>query len=299
MSAEAILIVSAESELTENLTETLRGGGYRTTAVQTFGEALNALVLERFQVAITTSALPDMSGMDLLAMVGSLCPETRVILIDNELSTKSAVAALRLGAADYLYRPLNLELLLMSIQREIDRQAYLRQRAASAKPLASKPRSVEREQWINPATRPAALRLNHAQFTALEEEMHKLNQQIHAEFVGLFDSGHNVISAVGKLEHIDWLSLREVLPSEHTTGKLAALLGDDFAHTHFEGEQHSVFVVGFGKPHPVSLVAICSVSSKPGLVWLSCKRSAVTIDTLLKMSAPPIMRPAFSPQPAR
>ncbi|MFN8373962.1 MAG: response regulator [Anaerolineae bacterium] len=289
ITADKILIVSPDNGLSSSLVDALqKGSGYTTTPVCGFTEALDALVKDRYGVVITSVALPELSGMDLLAMVGTIRPETRVILLDAELSAKSAVAALRLGAADYLYHPFNLDLVLMSVKRAFEQRRE--QETAVEQPKSASPdnRKDEREHRIDPKRRPAALMLNHTQYKAVERHLYLLNQQIHAEFVGLYDAAHNVVSAVGKLDSLDWLSLRQVLPGDQNMGKLALLLGYDFTHTHFEVSTHSVFVVGFGKPHPVSLVVVCNAENKQGLVWLSTKRTASAINDVLKSGGRPV-----------
>ncbi|HRF99154.1 MAG TPA: response regulator, partial [Aggregatilineales bacterium] len=106
---ERILIVAKDEVLRTSLVETLeQAGGYSTNQASTFEEALSEILLIDFALIITEAELPDLSGMDLLAVVGGLRPKAKVIVIDDDLSAKSAVAVFRLGAVDYLYKPLNM-----------------------------------------------------------------------------------------------------------------------------------------------------------------------------------------------
>src|SRR5690606_17546520 len=85
-----------------------------------FEDALPEILLTEFDLIVTEAELPDLSGMDLLAVVGGLRPKARVIVIDDDLSAKSAVAVYRLGAVDYLYKPLNMSFVLMQIERQLE-----------------------------------------------------------------------------------------------------------------------------------------------------------------------------------
>ncbi|MEL6269760.1 MAG: response regulator, partial [Chloroflexota bacterium] len=104
---EHILVVARDEKLSDQISETLHeAGGYTVSVVNTFEDALSEILLTDFNLVVTQAELPDLSGMDLLAVIGGLRPNARVVVIDDDLSPKSAVAVYRLGAVDYLYKPL-------------------------------------------------------------------------------------------------------------------------------------------------------------------------------------------------
>lgn len=120
---ERILVVAKDEELRTSLVDTLESaGGYATVAAHNFEEALSEILLTEFDLIITEAELPDLSGMDLLAVVSGLRPNTGVIVIDDDLSAKSAVAVFRLGAVDYLYKPLNMSFVLMQVERQLEQR---------------------------------------------------------------------------------------------------------------------------------------------------------------------------------
>jgi hypothetical protein len=64
---------------------------------------------------------------------------------------------------------------------------------------------------------------------------------------------------------------------------LLDILGESsFYSTYFEGSSNGVYIIDFGHPQAVSLVVICSVKAKRGMVWLYSKRTAIAIDRILK-----------------
>src|SRR5688500_11463860 len=169
---ERILIVARDEELRAGLADTLESvGGYTVNQVGSFEDALTEILLTDFDLIVTETELPDLSGMDLLAVVGGLRPQSRVIVIDDDLSAKSAVAVYRLGAVDYLYKPLNMTFVLMQVERqlEIKRQEAVMRETIEIPKQTLVPR--DRSKRLDPRTRPAALVLGRSQFNRIETEL--------------------------------------------------------------------------------------------------------------------------------
>ncbi len=293
---ERILIVARDEALRDSLVDTLEyAGGFMTTQAGCFEEALSELLLNDFALIVTETELPDLSGMDLLAVVGGLRPGVSVMMIDDDLSAKSAVAAFRLGAVDYLYKPVNLEFILMQIERELE---IKRARAIPQPP--DQPHRVstrDRERRLNPDTRAAALVLNRVQFQQIMVELNRLRAHIRADFVGLVDADGNMVGAAGTLEEFDLPLLTRALAIDHdSTRPLAAILSESRFHsTYFEGDRSGVYIIEFGGAFPVSLAVICPADVKPGMVWLYIKRTAHEIDAVLQTVRIPRQAPSLAP----
>ncbi|MBN1681637.1 MAG: response regulator [Anaerolineae bacterium] len=280
---DTILIVARDQPLREVLSDLLKdAGGYQTSLATNFEDALDQILLFDFTAAIIEVRLSGLSGIDLLTAVGVLCPHMSVILIDDDLSAKSAVAAFRLGAADYLSKPINLDFLLMRIDREI---------RLTHPPPPPPPTGLQkhytprdRERRLNPMLRPAALILKRAHFEQISDQLTALHQHVRANFVGLVDVEENLIGAVGTLEDCDLMLLKTALTFDHSAAKsLLNVLGETSFHsTRFEGEHCSVYVTEFGHPNTVTLVIICSVDVKAGIAWHYSRRTVVAIDKIIK-----------------
>jgi len=282
---DRILIVAKDDAVRHDIVETLEhAGGYATVEANTFEEALSEILLADFDLIITEAELPDLSGMDLLAVVGGLRPGARVIVIDDDLSAKSAVAVFRLGAVDYLYKPLNLTFLLMQVERQLAVGRILE----SARPREDKPRSTQeprdRSKRLDPRTRSAALVLGREEFKQIDAELQRLLGHVKAGFVGLLDTDSNMIGAAGTLDDYDLQVLTKALSIDHGAQKpLADLLDENKFHsTYFEGEHNDVYIIEFGTEIIVSLAVITDRHVKPGMVWLYSKRTASIIDDLLQ-----------------
>jgi DNA-binding response OmpR family regulator len=292
---ERILIVAKDENLRLALTDTLESvGGYTVNQAGTFEDALTEILLTEFDLVVTEAELPDLSGMDLLAVVGGLRPKARVIVIDDDLSAKSAVAVYRLGAVDYLYKPLNMTFVVMQIERQLEiRRAELRQVEHVEQPKIQK-EAADRAKRLDPRTRPAALVLGRQQFKRINWELSRLLGHVKARFVGLVDSEGNMVGAAGTLEDYDLQLLTQALSIDHGAQRsLASILEETKFHsTYFEGDNNGVYIIEFSAPYTVSLAVICGTEVKPGMVWLYSKRTANLIDEILKS----IPQPKHVPQ---
>jgi DNA-binding response OmpR family regulator len=282
---ERILIVAKDEELRSQLIETLEhAGGYSTVEATNFEEALSEILLTDFDLIVTEAELPDLSGMDLLAVVGGLRPGARVIVIDDDLSAKSAVAVFRLGAVDYLYKPLNMSFVLMQVERQLE----IKRTNAAQKEREEQPRTAavqrDRAKRLDPRTRPAALVLGRSQFKRINIELNRLLNHVRAAFVGLVDTDGNMVGAAGTLDDYDLQILTQALSIDHSAQQSLANLLDEtrFHSTYFEGDQNGVYIIEFGTPFTVSLAVICGTDVKPGMVWLYSKRTAAIVDDILK-----------------
>lgn len=282
---ERILVVAKDEDLRHDLQETLESaGGYNTNQAGTFEEALSEILLIDFDLIITEAELPDLSGMDLLAVVGGLRPNSRVIVIDDDLSAKSAVAVFRLGAVDYLYKPLNMTFLLMQVERQLESKRRVVARPEEHEKPKKETISEDRAKRLDPRTRPAALMLGRQQFKRIDMELNRLLSHVRAGFVGLVDADGNMVGAAGTLDDYDLQLLTQALSIDHNAQfSLATILDETKFHsTYFEGDQLGVYIIEFGAPYTVSLAVICGTDVKPGMVWLYSKRTAAIIDEILK-----------------
>jgi DNA-binding response OmpR family regulator len=271
-----ILIVSRDDEICARLVDLFENAGdYRTARSVSFEEGLASILIQPFALVIIQIQLPDLSGIDLLAAVNTLCPHLPAILIDDNLSAKSAVAAFRLGAIDYLSKPINYDFLLMRVDWEL-KFAKVRREPLPAPMVGRRDYSPqERERRLNPETRSVGLMVKRSQFLHIAAELQALQTHTQAKFVGLVDADENMIGAAGTLADWDLMLFRKALTIDHDASQqLLGVLGETSFHsTYFEGRNNSVYVTQFGQPHPVSLIVIC-----PSEI----KQAAKTIDEILK-----------------
>ncbi len=104
---ERVLVVDDEEGIRSFIGEVLRGEGYQVTLAADGQEAVDLLDGHSFHLMISDLKMPRLDGMELLRKVRAEQPEMEVIVLTAHGTVESAVEAMRLGAFDYLQKPLS------------------------------------------------------------------------------------------------------------------------------------------------------------------------------------------------
>lgn len=117
-----ILVVDDEAEIRNSLDEILREEGYSVTCAATAGEAADLLQDVPYEVVLLDIWLPDRDGLDVLADIRRMRSELRpeVIIISGHGTIETAVKATKLGAYDFLEKPLSLERTLIALKNAVE-----------------------------------------------------------------------------------------------------------------------------------------------------------------------------------
>ncbi len=133
-----VLIVDDEPSLREVLSRHLARAGYECRTAAGVSDALALLAAGPFELVLIDVVMPGESGLTLLQLVRSQYPETAVLMVTAVLDTAVAIDAVRLGAYDYLTKPIYPERLAVQVERALRKrelaqlsrssQTYLRSR---------------------------------------------------------------------------------------------------------------------------------------------------------------------------
>jgi two-component system nitrogen regulation response regulator NtrX len=117
-----ILIVDDEAEIRESLGEILKEDGYAVTSTATASEALILLRDASYDVMLLDIWLPDRDGLDVLTEIRSLAIEStpEVIIISGHGTIETAVRATKLGAFDFLEKPLSIDRTLILLKNAVE-----------------------------------------------------------------------------------------------------------------------------------------------------------------------------------
>jgi response regulator RpfG family c-di-GMP phosphodiesterase len=118
-----ILIVDDEPGLRETLALFLRRDGHEVATAGDVPSALGVLVERPVDVVLADLVMPGESGLTLLARVREAYPTVQVVLVTGEPSVDTAAEALRLGAFDYLSKPVRRETLARVVERAVQVKA--------------------------------------------------------------------------------------------------------------------------------------------------------------------------------
>ncbi len=124
-----ILIVEDDPNVREVLKRAL-GDTYEVDLASTGQDGLQQLNSQVYDLALLDLHLPGPDGMSLLTAGTSLQPEAEFVLMTGEGTIESALEAMRLGAHDYLRKPLNLAELRMVLDRALEGRETRREVAA-------------------------------------------------------------------------------------------------------------------------------------------------------------------------
>jgi len=120
-----ILVVDDEVTSIAILRKVLEDAGHNVTTVVDGEKAIEKIKEFKYDILLTDFNMPGMNGIELTEQALRIEPDFIVILITAFATIRSAVDAIRLGAFDYLTKPINREELLLSIQRGLERVQLL------------------------------------------------------------------------------------------------------------------------------------------------------------------------------
>jgi two-component system nitrogen regulation response regulator NtrX len=119
MASEHILIVDDEPAIRTTLRGVLEDEGYRVTAVASGADALAAIADDGHDLVFLDIWMPGMDGLETLTEFKRLRPDTTVVMISGHGTIETAVKATRLGAYDFIEKPLSLEKTLLTVTRAL------------------------------------------------------------------------------------------------------------------------------------------------------------------------------------
>jgi two-component system nitrogen regulation response regulator NtrX len=111
-----VLIVDDEAEIRESLEGILREENYLVTTAATAGEAMELLRDAAYDVVLLDIWLPDRDGLDTLVEIKALENSPEVVIISGHGTIEAAVRATKLGAYDFLEKPLSLDRTLLVLK---------------------------------------------------------------------------------------------------------------------------------------------------------------------------------------
>jgi len=110
------LLVDDDADTLASLEELIAREGFTVATASSLNAAREQMVLQRPDVVLLDLVLPDGDGMDLFQDVESRAT-TEVVMITGHASIETSIEALRLGAADYLIKPVNIKQLKAILSR--------------------------------------------------------------------------------------------------------------------------------------------------------------------------------------
>jgi len=119
MKKEKILVIDDEAGIRSSLKGILEDEGYSIKTVVTGEDALKLLKGQNFDLILLDIWLPQMNGIEILEKIKKMDENPQVVMISGHGSVETAVQAIKLGAYDFLEKPLSLEKVILTVKNAL------------------------------------------------------------------------------------------------------------------------------------------------------------------------------------
>ncbi len=110
-----ILVVDDDPNTLASVARAFRMAGYEATVCESAARALQLMAATRYDVVLSDVVMPGMDGITMLEQLRAAGVSTPVIMISGQANVEMAVRATRLGAIDFLEKPLSTDKLLLTV----------------------------------------------------------------------------------------------------------------------------------------------------------------------------------------
>ena len=122
--AETILIVDDEPSIIQSLQGILADEGFEVIAADGGLKALDIIKETIPDIILLDIWMPDIDGIETLKRIRQLYPSLQVIMISGHGTIETAVKATKLGAYDFIEKPLSLDKVLLSINNALNTNTF-------------------------------------------------------------------------------------------------------------------------------------------------------------------------------
>ncbi|MDY0351002.1 MAG: response regulator [Desulfobulbaceae bacterium] len=111
-----VLVVDDEKDFLEMTVKRMQKKGIDCVGVMSGNEAVEKISNENFDVVLLDVKMPGMDGVETLREIKRIKPLVEVIMLTGHASVESGIEGMKLGAFDYLMKPMELDKILETIQ---------------------------------------------------------------------------------------------------------------------------------------------------------------------------------------
>ncbi|MBU1912955.1 MAG: sigma-54 dependent transcriptional regulator [Candidatus Omnitrophica bacterium] len=139
-----ILVVDDEPLVRKSLYESLRGDGFTASMASNGEEAYEKIAASYFDIVITDMKMPKMNGIELLKKLRKDFPSVSVVLITGYGNVETAVEAMKIGAFDYVTKPINDAEVRIIIDKILEHNKLIQENINLRKKLANSVRGRDK-----------------------------------------------------------------------------------------------------------------------------------------------------------
>jgi len=127
-----VLLVDDEEEFINTLGQRLSARNLKVTTSTSGPDAIDKVDRQDFDVIVLDLAMPGMDGLEVLKRIKTDHPDAEIIMLTGHGSVESGIAAMKLGAEDFLEKPVDMSELLVKIQEATKKRVLVLQEKSKA-----------------------------------------------------------------------------------------------------------------------------------------------------------------------
>src|SRR4030043_1202125 len=157
-SSHSILIIDDEPNLRRSLGLILQRAGYSATTAANASEAMQLLQAGAYDLTFLDIKLPDQNAIQLFPQIKDIYPDMPILILTAHATLDTAIGAVRLGARDYLLKPIDPETILNRVQALLSEHKPKRRREITSQlqGLLAELQSIDgKDSQLMPSERPA------------------------------------------------------------------------------------------------------------------------------------------------
>lgn len=131
--ARRVLIIDDDMGIRESLQALLEDEGFLVSAVESGEKALSVCLRETFDAALLDIWMPGMDGIATVEQLQKICPQLMILMMSGHGTIETAVKATKLGAFDFLEKPLSIDRVLLGLQRAFAARSLVEENTALRK----------------------------------------------------------------------------------------------------------------------------------------------------------------------
>ncbi len=190
------------------LQKILERENYQTSLCSDGLEALELIDKQSFDLVITDLKMESIDGIELLEKLKDIDPEIAVIILTGHASIQTAIEALRLGANDYLTKPINIEEFRIRVKKALERRSLERRLKEAERRITYNATITTANHEIN---QPLTVILSGIDMIKMElEKLNIQNPQIDKYIHLIQKSGHRIAEILRKFREISSPVIQEI-----------------------------------------------------------------------------------------
>jgi len=120
MANEKILVIDDSPEILNLFSDYLRSEGYEVETAENGAKGISLIEKNFYDLILTDLRMPDTDGMEVLKYIRANSPDSVCIILTGYGTVKNAVEAIKMGAFDYLTKPVKMDEILVTFQRAFE-----------------------------------------------------------------------------------------------------------------------------------------------------------------------------------